>query len=52
LIAYTLDGRVTDTITEHVPTVSMWPALQTDGSSESTPAFTYLDWVHSYTYSG
>ena len=30
LISYTLDGKVTDTVTEHVPTVKMWLGLQTD----------------------
>jgi beta-glucanase (GH16 family) len=52
LISYTLDGTVTDTVTDHVPSVKMWLGLQTDGSSDSTPAFTYLDWVRVYTYTG
>jgi beta-glucanase (GH16 family) len=52
LIVYTLDGRTTDTITDHVPSVKMWLALQTDGSADSTPAYTYVDWVHVYTDQG
>ena len=51
-IVYTLDGRVIHTVTEHVPTVLMWMGIQTDGSKDSTPAFTYVDWVHVYTYVG
>jgi beta-glucanase (GH16 family) len=52
LIVYTLDGRATDTITDHVPTVDMWLGLQTDGSGDSTAAYTYVDWVRVSTYSG
>jgi hypothetical protein len=28
----------------------MWMALQTDGSADSTTAFTYVDWVKVYTF--
>jgi beta-glucanase (GH16 family) len=52
LINYTLDGVVTDTITSHVPSEKMWMALQTDGSSDSYAAYTYIDWVKVYTYQG
>jgi beta-glucanase (GH16 family) len=52
LLQYTLDGVVTDTITDHVPAEKMWMALQTDGSSESYAAYTYIEWVKVYTYEG
>jgi beta-glucanase (GH16 family) len=52
LIRYTLDGATTDTVTSHVPTEKMWMALQTDGSADSTTAFTYVDWVRVYTFGG
>jgi beta-glucanase (GH16 family) len=52
LISYTLDGVVTDTVTSHVPKEDMWLALQTDGSDDVIPGYTYIDWVKVYTYQG
>lgn len=51
-VAYTLDGETTATITQHVPSVRMWLGIQTDGSADATPAYTYVDWVRVYTFDG
>lgn len=51
-VVYTLDGVATATITQHVPTVRMWLGIQTGGSAQATPAYTYVDWVRVYTFVG
>lgn len=52
LIVFTLDGKATHTITSHVPSTRMHLAIQTSGTSGSTDAYTYIDWVHVYKYVG
>jgi beta-glucanase (GH16 family) len=53
LIAYTLDGVVTNSITSHVPTSAMYLAIQTsDHSSPPSTIDSWVDWVHVYEYTG
>jgi beta-glucanase (GH16 family) len=54
-IQYLLDGKVTDTITSHIPHQQMWFGLQTApsrGAKPSRPVHFDIDWVKVYAYTG